>query len=162
MKFTPWKPIACSLLLLTGCSGPREDVRVTFCKNLTVELLAPQTRIEWRDTEQRLEGYESAAITVHLELPERSGRARNMQATCRYPYDTVEENVMTHSDPLSAYATVPEQMTLNGRPVPEVKLREAILVVQLATGKAVVNRLKHGMDDGVERLQSAIGNNGKQ
>ena len=162
MKSMPWKSIACTTVLLTGCSGPQEDVRVTFCKNLTTEFLQPGTQIQWHDSEQKINGYEPAEITVHLETNDQSGQPQAMQATCFYRYDAVDENAMTVSNPISAYATVPSQMTLNGRPIPETKLRETILVSQLAKGKAVVDQVKQGIEAGVDKIHSAISNDSKQ
>jgi hypothetical protein len=131
-------------------------VRITFCKNLTAELLAPEYPIAWRDNEQRLAGHEPAAITVNLEIPDQNGQSRAMQATCLFPYEALDENAMTLSNPLSAYATMPDQMTLNGQPIAEIKLREANLVVQLARGKREVKQTKQDHDAGADGLQSTI------
>ena len=162
MKSMPWKSIAGTIILLSGCSGSQEDVRITFCKDLTTELLNPETQLRWQDSEQQINGYEPAAITVHLETDDQAGQSQLMQATCFYQYDAADENAMTVSRPISAYATVPSQMTLNGRPVPETKLRETILVAQLAMGKAVVNQVKQGIESGVKKIQSALSTDATQ
>ena len=162
MKSMPWKSIACTTVLLTGCSGPQEDVRITFCKNLATELLQPGTQLQWHDSDQQIKGHEPAAITVHLETTDQAGQPQAMQATCFYRYEAVDDNAMNLSNPLSAYASVPFKMTLNGRPVAETKLHEAILVAQLATGKAVVNKVKQGIETGVDKIHSAITNDSKQ
>jgi hypothetical protein len=69
---------------------------------------------------------------------------------------------MTVSNPISAYATVPSKMILNGRPVPETKLRETVLVAQLAMGKAVVNKVKQGIESGVKKIHSALSSDSTQ
>jgi len=57
---------------------------------------------------------------------------------------------------------VPSKMILNGRPVPETKLRETVLVAQLAMGKAVVNKVKQGIESGVKKIHSALSSDSTQ
>jgi len=57
---------------------------------------------------------------------------------------------------------VPSKLILNGRPVPETKLRETVLVAQLAMGKAVVNKVKQGIESGVKKIHSALSSDSTQ
>jgi hypothetical protein len=49
-----------------------------------------------------------------------------MTSECYFAYNTVEENVMTHVDELSAYATLPYRMTIDGEDVPKQLLQRAV------------------------------------
>jgi len=149
--------LVAGILLLPGCSGPQEDVRITFCKNLTAELLPPGSRLHWYGSEQQTKGNEYAEITVHLETKQQTGETRTLKASCRYRRTAVDDNAMTLSDPLSAYASVPYQMSLDGKSIPGVKLSEAILVAQLATGQDAVEQVKQGVEAGAERVRTAVG-----
>jgi hypothetical protein len=154
MKHDYWKILSCAVVGLTACSNPPEDVRITFCKNLTQELLKPAPDIQWHASEQRLKRLDHAAIILALEIHDQAGQTQTMQATCRYAYDAVDDTAMTLSNPLSAYSTVPYEMALNDLRVSEPTLRKAIQAAQLAMGQAVVEGIKQGIQDGVQRLKS--------
>ena len=106
---------------LSGCSGPQEDVRISFCKDLTWVKLDSPPELIWQDDRQEIRRPVEAKIMLDFSVGSRSGNA-----VCVYDYATTDENVMTHADPLSAYATVPSSMTINGRALSEKKLNELV------------------------------------
>ena len=123
-------------LLVTACSAPTEDVRVTTCKRLAVHLSQVADDVAWQEHREQLRGYEYAAISV-------ASSEAGIKAVCRYEYDAEEETAETHVDPLSAYATVPYEMALNGRAVTAPDLYQAMNVLRLDAGKRLLERAKN-------------------
>ena len=121
-------------LALSACTGSDEDVRVTFCKNLAIVQLSVPEDVEWEDTEQQIQRPEYAAITVHVE--------DGGTATCWFEYDAIEETAESHVDPLSAYSTLPYQMTVNGQQLAERALLDAVNAEQRRQGRAAVEQLR--------------------
>ena len=100
--------------------------------------------IEWKESETEIRRPEYAKISLKFDAA-----ASPMQAACYYKYDTADENVMTHSTPLSAYATVPYRMTVNGKEVEERILHEAIQEAARKQGRELVEGVKKGVDEAV-------------
>lgn len=136
---SPFRNVRLPLLLgamlgLVACSGSGEDVRETFCKNLAIAMLDLSEDTEWQDSEQHIQRPEFATITVR---PEGGGAA-----SCWFEYDAAEETAETHVDPLSAYSTLPYRMTLNGKPVADRVLLDAVNAEQIRQGRAAVEQLR--------------------
>lgn len=110
---------------LTGCSNPRDDVRLTLCKDMvTGELGAEPT---WQGSEVQIRGYEDAVVRVRFATGAGEGRAE-----CAYPHAKGEDTAVTLANPIEAYATSPSRMTLNGHNLTGSELARA---VQRAMGK---------------------------
>lgn len=130
-----WSVLLGSALIMSACSGSTEDVREVLCKRLAMTLLPIDKDTAWKDSEQRIKGPEYAVIAVR---PEGGGEAR-----CWFEYDAVEETAESHVDPLSAYATLPYQMTLNGRQVDDRILLQAVNAERIRQGRAAIEPLRH-------------------
>ena len=144
------------VILLPGCSGPQEDVRIGFCKNLiTTQLMSPRN-IEWKESKSKIRRPEYAKITVTFTARSQSSEATPMQADCFYKYATADENVMTQSDPLSAYATVPYKMIMNGETLSEHNLREAVKSAALNQGRALVDRVQKEVSAAAEQVREKL------
>ncbi len=135
------------ITLTTGCSGSREDVRVTLCKELTSALMDSFQTLIWQGNENTFHYPEYVAVKVMFEIPDDSVG----EAVCFYNYDTVDENAMTHSRPLSAYSTLPDKMRLNGEPVDSSVLTDAIHFQQLNIFIRLMNKLKFWSDKTSEK-----------
>lgn len=128
MKITSKPAVASLTALLTaigvisGCSGSREDVRMTLCKDLTTALADSPQALIWKGNENTFRRPEYVAIKVLFETPVKS----TGEAVCFYAYDILEENAMSHSQPLSAYSTLPYKMVLNGEPVATSILHDGV------------------------------------
>jgi hypothetical protein len=143
MNITPlWRaairlsPLA-ALLALGGCSNPREDVRVTLCKDMISTQLRAAEGLEWRAVETSTRGREYAVVQVHFSGPRGDG-----EASCYYDYDAVDDTALTLSDPLSAYSTSPSKMTLNGQTLSRPVLARAVKEAMLKQGKGLVDEVK--------------------
>jgi hypothetical protein len=124
-------------LILGGCAGSSEDVRVSYCKNLAGVLLAPGETVQWGAVGQEIHRPEYAAISLRQAAGEGQSAP---QAECRYAYTAPEENVMTQTDPLSAYATVPYQVSVNGTTLSEKELRAAQVFLLKQQGKKLAEQ----------------------
>ena len=154
MKPTPRSVVALTATLLftatlfPGCSGPQEDVHISYCKELIEARVGSAQTIEWKGSESEIRRPEYAKISLTFDAA-----ASPMEAACYYKYDTADESVMTHSNPLSAYATVPYRMTVNGQEVEERILHEAIQEAARRQGRALVEGVKKGVDDAVRAVK---------
>jgi hypothetical protein len=77
----------------------------------------------WTSNEKRFQRPEYVAVKVLFEMQDKTAG----EAVCYYDYDAVDETALTHSQPLSAYSTVPYQMELNGTLVDQHKMHKTIL-----------------------------------
>ncbi|MGD8556528.1 MAG: hypothetical protein PVF23_09215 [Chromatiales bacterium] len=114
-----------TVLLLAGCSGKTDDVRLVLCKEVTDRLLAGMRPVEWTANSQRIN--RPAFAVIELEFSTGSlHEGKSMTSECYFAYEAVEENVITHVDELSAYSTLPYRMTINGKDVPKQILQKAV------------------------------------
>jgi hypothetical protein len=126
-----------SLLVLAGCANPREDVRVTLCKDMISTQLGAGDSLEWRAVETKTRGREYAMVRVRFSGPRGDG-----EASCYYDYDAVDDTALTLSDPLSAYSTSPSKMTLNGQTLSRPALARAVKEAMLKQGQGLMNGIK--------------------
>lgn len=150
------------IVMLPGCSGPQEDVRITFCKKMTNKLLEPVGEVEWQTSKSEIKRPEYARIDVRLTTQDHAGKAMSLQASCFYAYDAGDENAMTQSDPLSAYSTLPYKMILNDQNISTATLNQTIRAVQLQMGQEAVEKVRQGVNDGLQQLKSGIGKESSQ
>jgi hypothetical protein len=143
--------------LFAGCSGPQEDVRISFCKDLITTRLDSPRAMQWNGIDSEIRRPEYAKITVTFEAQFPDSGVAPMQAACFYGYAASEDNAMTQSDPLSAYATVPYKMTMNGESVAEGDLHEAVKTASLKQGKELVDRVQKGVADAAQHIRKELG-----
>ena len=128
-------------LLAAGCGdNSREDVRVSFCKQLVLTQVAVPATVRW--TRVATDPRRYAGLVVSLGFDE-DGRSR--QATCEYRYDAVEDTAQHLADPLSAYATSPRTMTIDGQALSRQALATAIGQAMLREGRDLIERARQGL-----------------
>ena len=115
-------------LFLSGCSGKSDDVRLVLCKEVTERLLADVRPVAWKGSSQRINRPAFAVIQLDFTAGKQD---RSMRSECYFAYNTVEENVITHVDELSAYSTLPYRMTIGGNEVPKEILQKAVSEEQI-------------------------------
>jgi len=123
---------------LSGCSGPGQDVRVSFCKDMVAAHLNALDSIWWTGQDSRIKRPEFARVDLRFQIGDSGGDDR--LAACFYEYDTPDENAMTHADPLAAYATTPYRMMVDGRDVPEAEINRLITDVGLLQADEFLKR----------------------
>lgn len=120
---------------LISCANPREDVRLTLCKDMvTVELGAEPS---WQGSEVRLRGYEGAAVTVRFATKDGV-----QSAVCDYEYDAVDDTAITLATPIEAYSTSPSRMTLDGRRLTGADLARAVKRAMQKQGREFMERAR--------------------
>lgn len=137
-------------LLLGGCTGSIEDVRVKTCKQLAMNLLDVSGDVDWREPKIVIHEPEFASITV------RSRGSDEITAVCLYEYDAAEETAETHADPLSAYATVPYEVTVNAHLVSAPDLYQAMNALRLKAGKRLLEQAKGWADAAKSKAEKLL------
>jgi hypothetical protein len=120
---------------VAGCSNPREDVRLSLCKDMTTVELG--TVPSWQGSEVQTRGYEGAVVTVRFATPEGDGRA-----ACYYRYDAVDDTALMLANPLEAYATSPSKMILNGRTLTGPELAQTVMRAMKKQGRDFLGRAR--------------------
>ena len=122
-----WLPVLLlSMLVTSACSLSTEDTRITFCRELTLSMVEDSDSLVWLADRQHFQPSEYAAVILEFETAsEKTGTA-----VCYYAYDAPEDNAITLSTPLTAHASVPYRMELNGDPVSQARFREVVIVLQ--------------------------------
>ncbi|HYN77347.1 MAG TPA: hypothetical protein VES73_06100 [Lamprocystis sp. (in: g-proteobacteria)] len=138
MPKPPRLSTACAILiaaaLVPGCSdNPREDVRLTLCKDMVT--LALGAVPSWQGSEVRIRGYQGATVTVRLATAD-----GNQQASCDYEYDAVDDTALTLANPIEAYSTSPSKMVLNGRTIANPELAQLVKRAMQKQGREFIER----------------------
>jgi len=143
-------------LLLQGCGGSQEDVRVTLCKDLVLTRLGDAQSVQWSGTDTRLKRLEQADVTVSYQATDATGGSVTGRATCTYDYVEVEENVMAQSQPLSSYATAPYQMDFQGMRLAGKELTETINLALMNKGAEFAQEVRRGMEDASAEIRQRV------
>ena len=136
------RTLSCVLLgtvLAAGCSGAREDVRISFCKQLVMTQVDDPGTVRWNQVKTNPQRYSGLSVVLGFEA---DGNEHPRQAVCHYRYNAVEDTALMLSDPLSAYATSPETMTIDGEPLPRPVLAKAVKAAMIQQGKAFIDRMR--------------------
>jgi hypothetical protein len=126
---------------ISGCSNPREDVRVTLCKDMVQTQSAGAQPINWTAVSAEARGYEHAEVRLRFTAGGKDG-----EAACYYDYDAVDQTAITMSDPLAAYATSPSKMVLNGQALSRSALAQAVKAAMLKQGRELVDQVKKSFE----------------
>lgn len=144
--------IAVAVVLTAGCSGSREDVRVTLCKNLTKALVSSSESIEWTGGENTFNRPAYAITSLAFEV---GGSTK--KSACHYAYEALEDTAQTLADPLSAYANLPFKMSFDGHALSDQELLRLVNAEQVRQGRQVVEKLEKGARDMADKVRSGIG-----
>lgn len=132
----------CAILIgaaVAGCANPREDVRLTLCKDMVaVELGAVPS---WQGSAVQLRGYQGATVTVRFATAD-----GNQQAACEYAYDAVDDTALILATPIEAYSTSPAQLTINGRTLTGPELARAVQRAMQKQGREFLDRVRETLN----------------
>lgn len=142
--------------LLVGCSGDGDDPRVSFCKNLAVAELGNPASLEWTGGENTFKRPEYAITGLVYAVDAADGGRRDGTAACYYEYEALDDTAQHLADPLSAYATLPFAMTLDGRMLSDAELVAARTAEQKRQGQAVLATLEQGASDLAEQIRASL------
>ncbi len=148
---------ASGLSLLGACSGSREDVRVTFCKDLISALQSDPEAIEWTGEENTFQRPEFAVTGLTFDVMGRDGGRDSGRAACHYAYDALEDTAVNLAYPFDAYATLPYRMTIDGVALSDNELLRMINTEQKRRGRQVLQTLQKGVEDAADKVRAGIG-----
>ena len=144
-------------VVLAGCSGSTEDVRVTLCKNLTAAQQATAS-IEWGDPEFTFHRPEYATTTLHYEAVAADGGKTPMSSACHFAYEALDDTAVNLANPIDAYETLPFAMTLNGRVLSDAELLRVVNAEQQRLGRQALGRLEQGAQDLAAKIRAKSNN----
>jgi hypothetical protein len=87
--------------------------------------------IEWQGDSHRIVRPEYAVIHLDFFVNKADWEGKTVTSECYFEYDTIEENVITHVDELSAYSTLPYKVTIQGKEVPKLIMQQAVSQEQI-------------------------------
>ena len=126
--------VLAAALVLSGCSGSGEDVRVTLCKDMVTVKLAVADAVNSTQATAETRGKEYAAVKLSWSGPGGQGTA-----SCYYNYDAVDDTALALADPLSPFSTSPSKMLLNGSALSRPDLAETVKQAMLKQGRSLIN-----------------------
>lgn len=129
-----------TVLLLPGCSGPTEDVRIGFCKDLTAEMLGRPEGLKWTAVEQ--DSGRLKDLTVALSYS--AGESATGKVVCVYEQGEGADYTMGDANPLDAYRTLPYRVSLNGQSLGGKELGDSTRATLLNKAKAFADTVKAG------------------
>lgn len=142
--------LSLAVLVVAGCANPLEDRRVTLCKDIAATQQGAGQAAKVKGSETEIRGREHAAVKVQFTTAAGDG-----QVVCYYKHEAPEENAITVSDPLSAFATSPYKVTLNGQPLSQPTVTQAVKQAMLKQGKELVDQAKEFGDRAKRAIQEA-------
>lgn len=156
-RMLPGAVVAGMLLLVTGCSGPSEDVRVSLCKNLTQSLQASPQSIEWKGNEYTFNRPAYAITTLTFDVVSGDGKRTTMTSACHFAYEALDDTAITLANPIEAYGTLPFAMVVEGRALSDGELLRLVNAEQKRQGRQVISTLEKNARDLAEQVRAGIG-----
>jgi hypothetical protein len=148
--------LAAGPVVLTACSDAREDVRISFCKKLVLAQADSPDTVKWTAVKTDPRRSDGLTVTLEFEGGAPGTNARSRRATCEYRYDAPDETAATLADPLSAYATSPERMTIDGVAVARSALAKSVGDAAILQGKALIERAQAGLEEAAEMARQRL------
>lgn len=148
--------LAAAALAGAGCSGPTEDVRVTFCKDLVRAAHPSAQSIEWQGVENTFRRPEYAITELSYAVVGADGQRREAGSACHYEYEALDDTAVNLAYPFDAYATLPFAMVLEGRALGDQELLAAINAEQKRRGNALLQSLEQGARDMADKVRAGL------
>lgn len=142
--------------LLAACSGSTEDVRVTFCKNMSSALVPDAGSIEWTGNENTFKRPEYATALLTFDVVDRGGTRKSMRTACYFEFDAIEDTAQHLADPFSAYSTLPFAMSVDGRALSDAELMRLRNAEQVRRGKAAIETLESGARELAAKVRAGL------
>lgn len=145
------------IAVLAGCSGSTEDVRVTFCKNISKALAPGAESVEWTGNENTFVRPEYAKAALTFDVVDVDGKTTSMRTACYYEYDALEDTAQILADPFSAHATLPFAMSVDGRMLSDAELVRLSSAEQIRQGKAAISALENSARELADKIRAGLG-----
>ncbi len=153
------KPVAviAAAVSLVACSGSTEDVRVTFCKDISSALVPGAESIEWTANENTFKRPEYATAALTFDVVDSRGERKTMRTACYFEFDAIEDTAQHLADPFSAYATLPFAMSVDGRALSDAEVIRLRNDEQIRRGEAVIKTLQTSARDLADKVRAGLG-----
>jgi hypothetical protein len=143
-------------LLLGACSGPSEDVRVTFCKDIATAMVPTGVTITWDEPTFTI-SRPSHAITQLTFATEDAQGTSQAEVACWFKFEREGHSASAVANPIEEYATLPYAMTFNNRELSAGELKKLVNAEQLRRGGALIDTLQKGAKDMADQVRAGIG-----
>ncbi len=148
--------VIATAISLVACSGSTEDVRVTFCKDISSALVPGAESIEWTANENTFRRPEYATAKLTFDVVDNSGRHKTMRTACYFEFDAIEDTAQHLADPFSAYATLPFAMSVDGRALSDAEVIALRNNEQIRRGKAAIERLESSARELAAKVRAGL------
>ncbi|MFW6258043.1 MAG: hypothetical protein ACOC26_00945 [Halochromatium sp.] len=128
--------------LLASCADPGEDGRVRLCKGLVAGQVGTD-RLDWTRVDTKTPGYQDAIVSLRWASADAEGNSGS--ATCVYPYNAVDDTAQQLADPLSAYATSPSRVVINGETLSGRALANAVAQAMQRQGRELIDAARQAV-----------------
>lgn len=158
---TKWVPIGGTVLavaILTACSGPSEDVRVSFCKNVATALQPEGSEVAWGETSLVFQRPSHAITQLSFDVTTTDGNTRPVTAGCWYKWERREQLASAVANPIEEYETLPYAMTYDGERLSDDEVGRLVRAEQKRQGLAVIDRVGEGAKDIADQVRAGITN----
>ena len=144
--------------LLGACSGPTEDVRITFCKNIATALQPEAAEVTWGETNLVIQRPSHAITQLSFDVTTADGKTRPATLGCWYRWERREQLASAVANPIEEYETLPYAMTYEGEPLPDDEVGRLVRAEQKRQGLAVIDRIEQGAKDVAEQVRAGVTN----
>lgn len=144
-------------VLLGACSGPSEDVRVTFCKDLASAMQPTGATIEWAEPTLAISRPSHAITQLTFTVQDARGKSTDAKADCWFVFEKREQLASAVANPIQEYATLPYAMHYGDRELPADELKQLVNAEQKRRGKALIDTLQQGAKDVAGQVRAGIG-----
>lgn len=127
-----WLMLAVSTGLFAGCSGHNLDSPLKTCKTVTA-VLAGNKAVIWHGEKQTEQSGVQLQVTLDFRLEDQP-ESQLSQAVCIYGLSSQD---MDYRNAMGEYANVPTKLLINGQPIPERDLVQAINRATADTAKTL-------------------------
>lgn len=127
-----WLILAVLTGLFAGCSGHNLDSPIKTCKTVTA-VLAGNKAVIWHGEQQTEQSGVQLQVTLDFRLEDQP-ETQLSQAVCIYGLSS--EN-MDYRISMGEYSNVPTKLLINGQPIPDMDLVQAINRATVDTAKAI-------------------------
>ncbi|MGB1110371.1 MAG: hypothetical protein ACPG4N_08450 [Gammaproteobacteria bacterium] len=142
--------------LLSACSGPVDDVRVSFCKDMAAELLGGPKEMKWTGGENRTPPHDDLSMRLDYIAVNTDGSETEGNVVCVFELEVEKESSMADLQPLAAYASVPHKVSLNDEGVSAEELAKLIQDTMRRRGQEFINEVKKSGNKAVSELSNAL------
>jgi hypothetical protein len=144
--------------MLAACSGPTEDVRVSFCKNIATALQPEGAEVTWGETNLAFQRPSHAVTQLSFDVTTADGTTRPVTAGCWYRWERREQLASAVANPIEEYETLPYAMTYEGERLSDEEVGQLVRAEQKRQGLAVIDRIEEGAKDVAEQVRAGITN----